>query len=409
MSMINYASREINCKIVYYGPGLGGKTTNLEHIYGKVQPDTRGKLISLATETERTLFFDFLPVDLGTIRGFKTRFHLYTVPGQVYYNASRKLILKGVDGIVFVADSQIERMEANQEAMQNLYDNMGEYGYDLTRMPFVVQYNKRDLPNAAPIPELQASLNPGWEVAEAQQRRVTPDPFHAGENLVEQLPTGEWVERAPYFEAVAVTGDGVFDTLKAVSKLVLGTLLDPLADTLLLLATFVPMYLLIGSGWNASLRSPHTEPLVPGVLGVMWRAGADQAPAFPYQTPLGPVGLPLWIIAIVLGRELLMTVFRQAAARRGVVIGAIGPAKWKTGFQWTWVGSSFFWFGAATLATDQEWTSDAWRWFAWFNGFVCIVTMAVAVALTLSSMWLYLQRYGGMFRATSGIRDLRSP
>jgi mutual gliding-motility protein MglA len=151
MSMINYASREINCKIVYYGPGLGGKTTNLEHVYKKVAPSTRGKLISLATESERTLFFDFLPVDLGTIRGFKTRFHLYTVPGQVYYNASRKLILKGVDGIVFVADSQVDRMEANQESMQNLYDNMVEYGYDLTRMPFVVQYNKRDLPNAAPL------------------------------------------------------------------------------------------------------------------------------------------------------------------------------------------------------------------------------------------------------------------
>ena len=140
---------------------MGGKTTNLEHVYGKVQPDTRGKLISLATETERTLFFDFLPVDLGTIRGFKTRFHLYTVPGQVYYNASRKLILKGVDGIVFVGDSQIERMEANQEAMQNLYDNMAEYGYDLTKMPFVIQYNKRDLPNASPIRDLQAALNPG--------------------------------------------------------------------------------------------------------------------------------------------------------------------------------------------------------------------------------------------------------
>ena len=135
MSMINYAAREISCKIVYYGPGLGGKTTNLEHVYGRVQPNTRGKLISLATETERTLFFDFLPVDLGTIRGFKTRFHLYTVPGQVYYNASRKLILKSVDGIVFVADSQVERMEANQEAMQNLYENMLEYGYDLSTMP----------------------------------------------------------------------------------------------------------------------------------------------------------------------------------------------------------------------------------------------------------------------------------
>jgi len=133
MSMINYASREINCKLVYYGPGLGGKTTNLEHVYNKVAPGAKGKMISLATETERTLFFDFLPVDLGTIRGFKTRFHLYTVPGQVYYNASRKLILKGVDGVVFVADSQIERMEANIEAMQNLYDNMAEHGYDLTR------------------------------------------------------------------------------------------------------------------------------------------------------------------------------------------------------------------------------------------------------------------------------------
>ena len=172
MSMINYASREINCKIVYYGSGLGGKTTNLEHVYTKVQPDTRGKLISLATETERTLFFDFLPVDLGTIRGFKTRFHLYTVPGQVYYNASRKLILKGVDGLVFVADSQLERMEANQEAMQNLYDNMAEYGYDLTKMPFIIQYNKRDLPNAAPIKELQAALNPGWEITDPTKQRV---------------------------------------------------------------------------------------------------------------------------------------------------------------------------------------------------------------------------------------------
>ena len=224
MSMINYASREINCKIVYYGPGLGGKTTNLEHIYGKVQPDTRGKLISLATETERTLFFDFLPVDLGTIRGFKTRFHLYTVPGQVYYNASRKLILKGVDGIVFVGDSQLERMEANQEAMQNLYDNMAEYGYDLTKMPFIIQYNKRDLPNASPIRDLQAALNPGWEVTDPARMRAAADPNHPGESLVEQLSSGEWVERAQYFEAVAVNGDGVFDTLKAVSKLVLKSL-----------------------------------------------------------------------------------------------------------------------------------------------------------------------------------------
>lgn len=191
MSMINYASREINCKIVYYGPGLGGKTTNLEYIYNKVLPDTRGKLISLATETERTLFFDFLPVDLGTIRGFRVRFHLYTVPGQVYYNASRKLILKGVDGVVFVADSQMERMDANVESMHNLYENLAEYGYDLRRIPFVVQYNKRDLPNATPVEELEAALNP---------------------------------DRVSCYQAVAVRGIGVFDTLKAVSKLVIKAL-----------------------------------------------------------------------------------------------------------------------------------------------------------------------------------------
>ncbi|HET7024124.1 MAG TPA: GTPase domain-containing protein [Gemmatimonadales bacterium] len=223
MSMINYASREINCKLVYYGPGLGGKTTNLEHVYGKVSPNARGKMISLATETERTLFFDFLPVDLGTIRGFKTRFHLYTVPGQVYYNASRKLILKGVDGVVFVADSQIERMEANIESMQNLYDNMSQQGYDLSKVPFIIQYNKRDLPNAAPLAELQAALNPGWPVEDPARQKLTPDPNHEGEHLLFQQG-GEWIERAPYHEAVAVTGDGVFDTLKAVSKLVLKTL-----------------------------------------------------------------------------------------------------------------------------------------------------------------------------------------
>ena len=224
MSMINYASREINCKLVYYGPGLGGKTTHLEHVYGKVNPAARGKLISLATETERTLFFDFLPVDLGMVRGFKTRFHLYTVPGQVYYNASRKLILKGVDGVVFVADSQLERMEANIESMQNLYDNMAEYGYDLTKLPFVVQYNKRDLPNAAPLKDLQAALNPGWQVTDAAKQQVVPDPFFPGDFLIQQLPTGEWVERATTHEAVAVQGDGVFETLKTVSKLVLKTL-----------------------------------------------------------------------------------------------------------------------------------------------------------------------------------------
>ena len=191
MSMINYASREINCKLVYYGPGLGGKTTNLEYVYSKVAPDTRGKLISLATEQERTLFFDFLPVDLGTIRGFKTRFHLYTVPGQVYYNASRRLILKGVDGIVFVADSQAERMDANIAAMQNLYENLADYGYDPANIPIVLQWNKRDLPTAVPVEEMRDNLNP---------------------------------DDLPEHEAVAVTGAGVFETLRAVSKAVIKTL-----------------------------------------------------------------------------------------------------------------------------------------------------------------------------------------
>ncbi len=223
MSLINYASREINCKLVYYGPGLGGKTTNLEYVYEKVAPGAKGKMISLATETERTLFFDFLPVDLGTIRGFKTRFHLYTVPGQVYYNASRKLILKGVDGVVFVADSQIERMEANIEAMQNLYDNMTQHGYDVTRMPFVIQYNKRDLPNAAPLQELQDNLNPGWPVEDPARQRTLPDPDRPGEFLVQQME-GTWIERVPHFEGVATRGTGVFDTLRAISKLVLKTL-----------------------------------------------------------------------------------------------------------------------------------------------------------------------------------------
>src|SRR6195952_3002536 len=223
MSMINYAAREISCKIVYYGPGLGGKTTNLEHVYGRVQPNTRGKLISLATETERTLFFDFLPVDLGTIRGFRTRFHLYTVPGQVYYNASRKLILKGVDGVVFVADSQIDRTEANLEAMQNLYDNMTQHGYDLTRLPFVIQYNKRDLPNAAPINVLDAALNPGWPVEDPDRQKVTHDPYRPGNFVVKDMDGG-WIRLMPTFEAVAMRGDGVFETLKAVSKLVLKSL-----------------------------------------------------------------------------------------------------------------------------------------------------------------------------------------
>lgn len=188
MSFINYSSREINCKIVYYGPGLCGKTTNLQYIYKKTSPDAKGKMISLATETERTLFFDFLPLSLGEIRGFRTRFHLYTVPGQVFYDASRKLILKGVDGVVFVADSQVERSDANLESFDNLKINLAEQGYDLAQIPTVVQYNKRDLPNVMSLVEMRSQLN----------------------------PTG-----MTDFEGVASSGVGVFETLKAIAKLVL--------------------------------------------------------------------------------------------------------------------------------------------------------------------------------------------
>src|SRR6202011_2258753 len=160
MTFINYASREINCKIVYYGPGLCGKTTNLQYIFDSTAPSAKGKLISLATETDRTLFFDFMPLELGTVRGFRTRFHLYTVPGQVFYDASRKLILKGVDGVVFVADSQIVRTEDNLESVEDLRTNLAEQGYALDKLPYVVQYNKRDLPNVASMEELKQMLSP---------------------------------------------------------------------------------------------------------------------------------------------------------------------------------------------------------------------------------------------------------
>jgi signal recognition particle receptor subunit beta len=188
MTFINYASREINCKIVYYGPGLCGKTTNLQYIYDSTAPAAKGKLISLATETDRTLFFDFMPLELGTVRGFKTRFHLYTVPGQVFYDASRKLILKGVDGVVFVADSQEERMDANIESLYNLEENLKTNGYDLMKIPYVLQLNKRDLPTALPVDIL---------INELQRKN---EPVH---------------------EAVASKGIGVFDTLKSVAKQVL--------------------------------------------------------------------------------------------------------------------------------------------------------------------------------------------
>ena len=188
LSFINFAAREINCKIVYYGAGLGGKTTNLQYIFDKTGEKQKGKMISLATETDRTLFFDFLPLDLGTVRGFKTRFHLYTVPGQVFYDASRKLILRGVDGVVFVADSQGERMDANVEALENLQENLKEHGYDFAKIPYVLQLNKRDLPSALPVEELKHELTKRKE---------------------------------PVFEAIAFQGKGVFETLKEIARQVL--------------------------------------------------------------------------------------------------------------------------------------------------------------------------------------------
>jgi len=188
LSFINFAAREINCKIVYYGAGLGGKTTNLQVIYQKTADQQKGKMISLATETERTLFFDFLPLDLGSVRGFKTRIHLYTVPGQVFYDASRKLILRGVDGIVFVADSQEQRMDANVEALENLMSNLKEHGYDFNKIPYVLQLNKRDLPNILPVDMLSTELRKKNE---------------------------------PIVEAVAFQGTGVFETLKEIAKQVL--------------------------------------------------------------------------------------------------------------------------------------------------------------------------------------------
>ena len=188
MSFVNYHSKEINCKIVYYGPGLGGKTTNIQHVYQKTSGDSKGKIISLNTENERTLFFDFLPLDLGEIRGFKTRFHLYTVPGQVFYEASRKLILRGVDGVVFVADSQVERLDANIESLKSLESNLLEQGYDMNKIPIVMQWNKRDLPNVMSKEDLSEKLN-------------------------------KW--NFPEFSSTAVQGGGVFETLKQISKLVL--------------------------------------------------------------------------------------------------------------------------------------------------------------------------------------------
>lgn len=188
MSFINYATREINCKIVYFGAGLCGKTTNVQYIYERTQEDLKGKLVTLSTENERTLFFDFLPLSVGDVRGYKTRFHLYTIPGQTFYEISRQFILKGVDGVVFVVDSQPERMEANIEAHDALEKSLEAQGYDVHKLPIVYQYNKRDVPDAVSVRELETTFNP---------------------------------MRRPHFEAVANRGDGVMETLQSVSQWVI--------------------------------------------------------------------------------------------------------------------------------------------------------------------------------------------
>lgn len=191
MSFINYNAKEIHCKVVYYGPSLGGKTTNIQWVYQQTAADQRSKLVALNTDIERTLFFDFLPLNVGDIRGFKTRLHLYTVPGQVVYDASRKLILKGLDGVIFVADSQIERMDENIESLRNLERNLEQQGYDIKEIPLIMQYNKRDLPNVASLAEMRSVLNP----------------YNATE-----------------IEGCASEGKGVFESLKTVSKSIINVL-----------------------------------------------------------------------------------------------------------------------------------------------------------------------------------------
>ena len=240
MVSINYAFREVSCKIVYYGPGLSGKTTNLQYVHKKVPAQVRGELISLATDTDRTLFFDFLPLNLGAIQGFSTKFQLYTVPGQVFYNATRKLVLRGVDGLVFVADSQLSKMEENKESLNNLLENLKGYGYQIEDIPMILQYNKRDLPEVATIEQLQDVLN-------------------------------HW--NAPYYEAVAVKGIGVFDTLKGICKLVIENLkaktqvTPPLESQPSSVATVVPAAAVPAPGKSIPLgREIDTTEVIPSQI-----------------------------------------------------------------------------------------------------------------------------------------------
>lgn len=257
MVVVSYSGKEINAKLVYYGAGLSGKTTNLESIYEAVPDTSRGKMVSMKTQSDRTLFFDLLPLDLGEIMGFKTRFLLYTVPGQVFYNATRKLVLKGADAIVFVADSEVGKMEENKESLANLKTNLAEYGLSLDETPWVIQYNKRDLPNVYSVEELDAELNEGGKV--------------------------------PSFEAVAPTGKGVFETFRGVSHLLMEKVTKDLRRT--------------------PFASAASRP-VPG--------GVDTpAKSEPTRTPAASPVAPQWSIA----REAQETVARESDGVAGLEYG----------------------------------------------------------------------------------------
>ncbi|MBI4746805.1 MAG: hypothetical protein HY786_09820 [Deltaproteobacteria bacterium] len=254
MALLNYSNREVNAKIVYYGPGLSGKTTNIDCIYKKLKPDQKGKLVSLATQTDRTLFFDFLPIELGEVKGFKTRFHLYTVPGQVFYNATRKMVLKGADGVVFVADSQRQMMDANIESLKNLEENLNAYGKTLEKMPHVIQFNKRDLSNAVPLEEMYKKLNR----------------FNA-----------------PFFEAVATEGKGVVETLSAAAKMVLRNLREqPEQIPSGVITPEAGVEAAREAGFDLAVSYPPGSTDVEGELGTLQAGDAERITNNLYRIPL---------------------------------------------------------------------------------------------------------------------------
>lgn len=254
MALLSYSNREVNAKIVYYGPGLSGKTTNIDCIYKKMKPEQKGKLVSLATQTDRTLFFDFLPIDLGEVKGFKTRFHLYTVPGQVFYDSTRKMVLKGTDGVVFVADSQRQMMDANIESLKNLEENLNVYGKTLEKIPHVIQFNKRDLSNAVPLEEMYKKLNR---------------------------------YNAPFFEAVAMEGKGVMETLSAVAKIVLRNLRDQQEHIPSgVIAPEAAIEAAKEAGFGLAVSPPISSQNLEGGFGTLQAGDAERVSDNSYRIPL---------------------------------------------------------------------------------------------------------------------------